>query len=322
MSAPLRVLAGCFLALWLVQPAAAQTQTKPSQTRPRARPTGHAGDRTATPAADAKEKEKEPPPGKGGLSTPRDDPFPSTYKAPAAPPFAIRNATILTAAGPVIRERHDPAARRQDRRGGRRPSTRRRTRWSSTARGKFVTPGIIDDHSHLGVYAAPGVERQPDGNEATKPEHRGRLGRALGLAAGSAVPARPRRRRHDDADPAGLGEPVRRPQRGAEGRAGAHRPGDEVPRRALRPEDGLRREPEARLRAARPVDAHGQRRRLSRGVDPGRAVPPQVGQVDTPTRQEGRARPIATSRSRRWPRCCAATSSCTTTATAPTRWRR
>ena len=35
--------------------------------------------------------------------------------------------------------------------------------------GKFVTPGVIDTHSHLGVYAAPGVEAHSDGNEATNP---------------------------------------------------------------------------------------------------------------------------------------------------------
>jgi imidazolonepropionase-like amidohydrolase len=35
--------------------------------------------------------------------------------------------------------------------------------------GKFVTPGIIDDHSHLGVYAAPGTDAESDGNEATNP---------------------------------------------------------------------------------------------------------------------------------------------------------
>jgi imidazolonepropionase-like amidohydrolase len=35
--------------------------------------------------------------------------------------------------------------------------------------GKYVTPGIIDTHSHLGVYAAPGVEALSDGNEATNP---------------------------------------------------------------------------------------------------------------------------------------------------------
>ncbi|MEO6581101.1 MAG: amidohydrolase [Sphingomicrobium sp.] len=35
--------------------------------------------------------------------------------------------------------------------------------------GKFVTPGIIDVHSHLGDYPSPGVEGNSDGNEATAP---------------------------------------------------------------------------------------------------------------------------------------------------------
>ena len=34
---------------------------------------------------------------------------------------------------------------------------------------KFVTPGIIDNHSHMGVYPAPGVRTSSDGNEATNP---------------------------------------------------------------------------------------------------------------------------------------------------------
>ncbi|MBA3677303.1 MAG: amidohydrolase [Sphingosinicella sp.] len=37
------------------------------------------------------------------------------------------------------------------------------------AAGKWVTPGIIDVHSHLGAYASPGVDAQSDGNEATSP---------------------------------------------------------------------------------------------------------------------------------------------------------
>ncbi|OBV10880.1 amidohydrolase [Erythrobacter dokdonensis] len=37
------------------------------------------------------------------------------------------------------------------------------------APGKFVTPGIIDIHSHLGDYASPGVDAHSDGNEATSP---------------------------------------------------------------------------------------------------------------------------------------------------------
>jgi len=35
--------------------------------------------------------------------------------------------------------------------------------------GRHVTPGIIDTHSHLGVYPAPHIEAVSDGNEATAP---------------------------------------------------------------------------------------------------------------------------------------------------------
>ena len=37
------------------------------------------------------------------------------------------------------------------------------------AKGMWVTPGIIDVHSHLGVYPAPRVRAHSDGNEATAP---------------------------------------------------------------------------------------------------------------------------------------------------------
>lgn len=37
------------------------------------------------------------------------------------------------------------------------------------ASGKFVIPGIIDAHSHIGVYSWPGVPAHDDGNEATFP---------------------------------------------------------------------------------------------------------------------------------------------------------
>ena len=37
------------------------------------------------------------------------------------------------------------------------------------ANGKWVTPGIIDIHSHMGVYPAPGLRSSSDGNKATSP---------------------------------------------------------------------------------------------------------------------------------------------------------
>jgi imidazolonepropionase-like amidohydrolase len=37
------------------------------------------------------------------------------------------------------------------------------------ASGRFVTPGIIDAHSHLGAYPSPGIPATSDGNEATQP---------------------------------------------------------------------------------------------------------------------------------------------------------
>ena len=35
--------------------------------------------------------------------------------------------------------------------------------------GKIVTPGLVDMHSHLGVYAAPSAKAHQDGNEMTSP---------------------------------------------------------------------------------------------------------------------------------------------------------
>ncbi len=37
------------------------------------------------------------------------------------------------------------------------------------ATGKYVMPGIVETHSHMGVYSWPGVEANSDGNEATDP---------------------------------------------------------------------------------------------------------------------------------------------------------
>jgi imidazolonepropionase-like amidohydrolase len=118
----------------------------------------------APPAAATTDAAAAAPPGKGAVSLPNDDPFPSTYRAPASAAFAIRNATVLTAAGPVIRNGTVLV------RDGKVVAVGAAVDVTVIdAGGKYVTPGIIDDHSHLGVYAAPGVQAASDGNEMTKP---------------------------------------------------------------------------------------------------------------------------------------------------------
>jgi len=37
------------------------------------------------------------------------------------------------------------------------------------ARGRYVTPGLVDPHSHLGLYLLPSLEASSDGNEMTGP---------------------------------------------------------------------------------------------------------------------------------------------------------
>ncbi len=108
------------------------------------------------------------PPGKGATSAPGANPFPSTYVAPQSAPVLIRNATIMTAAGPTI---SNGSILLQD---GKVLAVGQTVNAPAGATvvdgtGKFVTPGIIDTHSHLGVYAAPGVDALSDGNEATNP---------------------------------------------------------------------------------------------------------------------------------------------------------
>jgi imidazolonepropionase-like amidohydrolase len=97
------------------------------------------------------------------------DPYPSTYKAYPAAPTAIRGATILDGEGGKI-ERGVVFMS-----GGKITSVGGPdvaipadvVVYDGT--GKYVTPGIIDIHSHLGVYPSPSVDALSDGNEATSP---------------------------------------------------------------------------------------------------------------------------------------------------------
>ncbi len=106
--------------------------------------------------------------GKGGVSLPNADPFPSTYTRIPAAPFVIRNVNIMTAAGPMIRNGAVAVADGKIIAVGQTVDAPAGAVVIDGA-GKYLTPGIVDVHSHLGVYAAPGVDALSDGNEATNP---------------------------------------------------------------------------------------------------------------------------------------------------------
>jgi imidazolonepropionase-like amidohydrolase len=95
-------------------------------------------------------------------------PWASTYQPPASRTTVIRNATILTAAGPAI-ERGSLLLQNGKVAAVGTTVTAPSDALVIDAAGKWVTPGVIDTHSHLGVYAAPGIESLQDGNEATSP---------------------------------------------------------------------------------------------------------------------------------------------------------
>ena len=96
------------------------------------------------------------------------NPYASTYQAPAARTTVIQNATILTAAGPAI-ERGAILLQNGKVVAVGQSVTAPPDATVIDATGKWVTPGVIDTHSHLGVYAAPGIESLADGNETTSP---------------------------------------------------------------------------------------------------------------------------------------------------------
>ena len=99
---------------------------------------------------------------------PLPNPYASTYQPLPSQTTLIRNATILTAAGPII-ERGSVLMQ-----NGRVAAVGADIQAPAGAlvidgTGKWVTPGVIDTHSHLGVYPAPGIESTQDGNEMTNP---------------------------------------------------------------------------------------------------------------------------------------------------------
>jgi imidazolonepropionase-like amidohydrolase len=94
-------------------------------------------------------------------------PYGSTYQARPGAPTLIRNAVVLDGTGRRLDEAD--VLMRDGKVVAVGPGLDATGATVVDARGRWVTPGLVDVHSHLGVYASPGVNASQDGNEATDP---------------------------------------------------------------------------------------------------------------------------------------------------------
>ncbi len=97
------------------------------------------------------------------------NPYPSTYRAYPGAPTALVGATVFDGAGGRIDRGTVLFADGKVVGVGGADLAVPAGYVRIDGTGKFVTPGIIDIHSHLGVYPSPGIEANSDGNEATDP---------------------------------------------------------------------------------------------------------------------------------------------------------
>ncbi len=95
-------------------------------------------------------------------------PFSSTYQPALSKTFVIEHATVLTGTGVEYKDASVLVENNLIKAVGNNffiPADIEKI----DGTGKWVTPGIIDVHSHMGVYASPGIESTQDGNEMTAP---------------------------------------------------------------------------------------------------------------------------------------------------------
>ena len=94
-------------------------------------------------------------------------PYESTYEPRPTTAFVIRNASVYDGTGRFLPNTDVAVV------NGRITAVGTNINVSGVreidAQGQWLTPGIIDVHSHLGVYPSPSVDSTSDGNEATAP---------------------------------------------------------------------------------------------------------------------------------------------------------
>ena len=102
------------------------------------------------------------------LSSKETTAFESTYEPGNSGDILIENARILTGTGNEILRGSILISSNKIKAIGETLDKPTSTQIID-ANGKWVTPGIIDIHSHMGVYPAPGLRSSSDGNESTSP---------------------------------------------------------------------------------------------------------------------------------------------------------
>jgi imidazolonepropionase-like amidohydrolase len=98
-----------------------------------------------------------------------EDPYPSTYVRYPGALAVIRHTTVFTGDGGQINDGTVVFGNGLIQAVGGPELASPAGAVEIDGTGKFVTPGIIDVHSHLGDYPSPGVSSLSDGNEATDP---------------------------------------------------------------------------------------------------------------------------------------------------------
>ncbi|MFT5164382.1 MAG: hypothetical protein ACI9FJ_002983, partial [Alteromonadaceae bacterium] len=84
------------------------------------------------------------------------NPYPSTYQVLPQQNTLIQHATVLTGTGERLDDADVLIVDGKIKQVGKNLSADGAV--TINAKGKWVTPGIIDVHSHLGVYPSPGVK--------------------------------------------------------------------------------------------------------------------------------------------------------------------
>lgn len=149
-------------ALAVVAMSACGKREKKTEAPPPAKDSAASSTAAAAEAASADPQSK--------IIRPPKDPFPSTYAPYPGKPTLITGATILTGTGArfeggsILIENGKVTAV-----GAAKDVVAPDGAVRVDAAGKWVTPGVIDIHSHLGVYPSPSTDSTSDGNEATAP---------------------------------------------------------------------------------------------------------------------------------------------------------